>query len=437
MRLTTRRTCWLGLLVVALAALASCDPTSATECDPACEVGLVCDTSNGECVSPRLEPLEETLPGRSVRLAVAEEHAFLAAIDPAAGQVLVGHIDAGEPRMYVLSSITRPLGRKLALAASPSMAAVAWLEQDRKYRVAIHEIGEDADRWRILPPIELGSQDYRGSEHFDLSIDASGRLYLAFHDAQARSLQLISGPSDASGWSMAVVDDPSEQSDTTACSEQQRRLSGEGLGYYPDVASSAGATFIAYHDKDCGDLRLASRIDDKWSVTVVDTGDFEREDDLSLTRGVTGKFPSIALDSSGNLAIAYQDVTRGQLLIAYDREGQLSTEVADRGFEVDEFNRTRKHLVGGFASLVFDDRDIPWIAYIDSTTARLRLAHRTRMLDLDGSWAQQTVDGRPPTGFSASLGFSAAGGLMIATEQLRSRSDGIESRLDVLHEEEF
>jgi hypothetical protein len=427
-------------VLVALAVLASCDRTGATACDPACEAGLVCDTDDGECIPPRIEPLEETPAGRSVRLGIIDDQTFLAAIDPAAGQVLVGTADE-EPTMYALADITRPLGRKLALATSPSTVAVAWLEQDRKYRVAIHHLDDAADRWRLLPPVnsgsQAGSQDYRGSEHFDLTIDTTGRIHLAFHDAQARSLNVLSGQADAGPWTMAVVDDPSEQADLAACSEQRRRLSGQGLGYYPDVVTSAGSTFIAYHDKDCGDLRLASRVDGAWTTTVVDTGDFEREDDLELTSGITGKFPSLGIDRSGNLAIAYQDDTRGQLLLAYSREGQFTIEVADPGFEVDEFGRKRKHLVGGFASLVFDDRDIPWIAYIDATTARLRLAHRRRTLDLDGTWAQQTVDGRPPTGFSASLGFSTALGLTIATEQLRPRRDGLESRLDLLREEEF
>lgn len=423
-------------MLVALAFLASCDRTGATECDPACDSGLVCDTDNGECVSPRLQRVDDTLPGRSVRLETVEERTFITSIDPSQRHVLVGTADDDQVTMYALAEITRPLVRKLALATSPTTVAVAWLEQDRKYRVATHRIGDDADRWRLLPPIEP-RDEYRGSEHFNIAIDASGRLHLAFHDAQAGSLSMITGPNDGSEWTLTVVDDPDDQADIAACSEQRRRLSGQGIGYYPDLVTSAGATFIAYHDKDCGDLRLASRIDDGWTISVVDTGDFEREDDLSLTRGVTGKFPSVALDGTGNLAIAYQDETRGQLLLAYERDGQFSIEVADSGFEVDPFSRKRKHLVGGFASLIFDDRDIPWIAYIDATTARLRLAHRRLALQHDATWAQQTVDGRPPTGFSTSLGFSPYRGKIIATEQLRPSPAGLDSRLDLLREEEF
>jgi hypothetical protein len=390
---------------------------------------------------------------------VVDERAYLASIDPVAGDLLIGVIDPGsddqtsqpndqpgEPEMYVLSKITRPRGRTLSMTSSASMVALAWLEQDRQYRVALHQVGDSPDRWQISPPIQADT-DYRGSEHFDLAIDTTGRLRLMFHDAATRALVgLTSGrltsdsPTqtvDDTPWSASVIDDPADQADTSVCSEQQRLLSGQGLGLYPDTAVRGGAIFVAYHDADCGDLRLASRLDEQWVVTVIDTGDFEREDDLSLRRGVTGKYASIALDSAGNVAIAYQDSSRGQLLIAHDRQGQFSTELADAGFVVDAVSRKRKHMVGGFASLSFDSRDVPWIAYIDSTTARLRLAHRTRRFELDGSWAQQTVDSRPPTGFSASLGFSSTLGHLIATEHLRPRPDGLESQLDLLHEEEF
>lgn len=425
----------------ALAALASCDPSGQTQCDPACDNGLVCDTTSGECVVPRLERFEGTAPGRSVRLGVVGEQAFLAAINPHAesdeGNLLVGTAGSEEPKLYVLTRLSRPLGRKLALATSRSTVAVAWLDQDNHYRVAVHAISDGIDRWRILAPIIPAGQDYRGSEHFDIALDTAGGLQVAYRDAHTQSLHFLSGSISAEDWQLSVVDDPAEQSDTSACSEQQRRLSGRGIGYYPDISSRAGTTFIAYQDGDCGDLRLASRLDDGWSVTLIDTGDFEREEDMALSRGATGKFPSIAVDSAGNLAIAYQDASRGQLLIAYDQDGRFVTEVVDPGFEVDAFSRKRKHLVGGFASLVFDNDDIPWIAYVDSTTSLIRLAHRTRDLDRDGTWSQETVDARPPTGFSTSLGFSSALGKVIATEHLRPTSDGISSQLDFLEEAKF
>jgi hypothetical protein len=390
---------------------------------------------------------------------VVDERAYLASIDPVAGDLLIGVIDPGsddqtsqpndqpgEPEMYVLSKITRPRGRTLSMTSSASMVALAWLEQDRQYRVALHQVGDSPDRWQISPPIQADT-DYRGSEHFDLAIDTTGRLRLMFHDAATRALVgLTSGrltsdsPTqtvDDTPWSASVIDDPADQADTSVCSEQQRLLSGQGLGLYPDTAVRGGAIFVAYHDADCGDLRLASRLDEQWVVTVIDTGDFEREDDLSLRRGVTGKYASIALDSAGNVAIAYQDSSRGQLLIAHDRQGQFSTELADAGFVVDAVSRKRKHMVGGFASLSFDDDDIAWVAYLNQTTSRLRLAKRTRELDSDGDWVQQTIDAPGPTGYSASLVDVADWGLFVAAEHLQARPGGLASSLQFFGEEAF
>lgn len=433
--MTTLRTIWAILAASVLLAAGGCDPSDGSQCDPACENGLVCNTDTGKCHSPALEPFEGTLPGRSVRMEVAEDRAYLAVIDPA-GAVLVGVADGAEPALFTLAELSRPQGRKLALAASAATVAVAWLGDDDRYRIATHTIGQRADRWRLLPPVEATDGNYRGSQHFGLSVDA-GKIHLAFHDPQTQALEEISGPIDASAWHRSTIDDPNEQADETVCTAQQRRLTHRGLGFEPDVLTRAGTTYIAYQDGDCGDLRLATRLDGRWRVSVVDTGDFERDDSSALTRGDTGRFASLGIDSTGRLAVAYQDATRGQLVVAYDRGGRFVTELADAGLEVDAYSRERKHVVGGFASLIFDDQDIPWVAYLDSTTGRLRLAHRDEPFDLDGRWTQQTIDARPPTGFSAALSFSSARGRVVAAEHLRPVRGGIESRLEFLREEAF
>ncbi len=422
------------MMLAALAASAAgCDPINTTACSPSCGGGLTCNTSTGKCIVPSLEPFDGTVPGRSVRLGLVDARAFLATVDAPGGHVLVGVSDGAEPSMYVLSALTRPLSRKLALTTSASTVAVAWLGQDGTYRVGIHHVGDDVARWRVLDPLSVPGADYHGTEDFDVAVDA-GQIHLAFHDRRTLALEELHGPIDGSGWTLDTVDDPADQADEAICSAQQRRLANRGLGFEPDVLSRAGSTYVAYNDGDCGDLRVAHRLDGKWRVTVVDTGDFERAHDASLTRGVTGRFASMALDGAGTLAIAYQDATRGQLLVAFEQDGRFVTEVADPGFEVDAVSRERKHLVGAFASLIFDDDDTPWVAYLDATSAQLRLAHRSRPLDGDGRWIQQRVDAAGPTGFSASLAFSSARGRLLAAEHLRPRDSGLESRLQLLDE---
>jgi hypothetical protein len=448
-----------AILLAATAFFSGCDTTETPDCTPACTGGRVCDAVTKSCVSPQLTPFEGAAPGRSVRLGVVDGRAYLAAIEPEQGLLLIGAATASEPpEMYVLGKLARPAGKKLALATSSTTVAVAWLGSDSRYRVAIHRIEDAPNHWSILDSpgggVVEGSdvEEYRGSEHFDLAVDRLGmeqgaaadgsqRLRLVFHDARTHALRELSaplGPQRVSGtldWDILTIDDPAEQRDEMLCPQAQRERVGLGLGYEPDIISRAGSTYVAYRDADCGDLRLARRFDGKWRVSVVDTGDFEREDDLALTRGVTGKFASIAVDSQGNLAIAYFDATRGQLVVAVERAGRFITEVADPGFEIDASSRERKHLVGGFASLIFDADDIPWIAYMDATTARLRLAHRTRKFEIDGRWVQRTLDAAAPTGFSASMGFSAELGMIVVAEHLQPGPDGVDSSLHFLDEE--
>ncbi len=431
------------IVFMALAAgLVGCDPSGQTPCEPACEQGLSCDTNSGQCRAPRLSLYERTLPGRSVRLVTVGERVIAAAIAPDTDELLVGEIDAnegdaGESPLFVLAQLGHSQHRKLAMAASDSTVALAWLADDASYRIALYRTDEPAERWRILPPITAERADYRGSEHFDVSISNGGQILLVFHDRRRRVLRRLSGRAEDDTWQADTIDDPSEEDDASVCSSQQRRLTGRGVGYFPDVAVHSGATFVAYQDGDCGDLRLARRIDGEWVASVIDTGDFDKKGGGALTRGQTGQFGSIDFDSHGNLAIAYQDAGRGRLLVAFERDGQFSIEEVDAGYELDTASRNRKHLVGGFASLIFDDDDIAWVAYLDQTTSRLRLARRTRGLDLDGDWVHHTVDAPGPSGYSASLVAAGNRGLFVATERLLPRPDGLGSSLQIFGEEAF
>ncbi|MFP4599394.1 MAG: hypothetical protein ACLFVJ_14140 [Persicimonas sp.] len=432
------------IVFTALAAcLAGCDPSGQTPCEPACEQGLSCDTDSGECRAPRLSLYEHTLPGRSMRLAAVGERVIAAAIDPDSDELLVGEFDTteagvGESRFFVLAQLGRSQHKKIAMAASESTVATAWLADDDSYRIGLYRADDPAERWRVLPPITAERADYRGSEHFDVSINDSGRIQLVFHDRRRRILRRLSGRAEDDTWQADTIDDPSEEDDASVCSSQQRRLASRGVGYFPDVAIDSGATFVAYQDGDCADLRLARRIDGEWVASVIDTGDFDKKtSDDALTPGQTGQFASVGFDSRGNLAIAYQDAGRGRLMVAFEHEGQFSIEEADAGYALDTASRNRKHLVGGFASLIFDDDDIAWVAYLDQTTSRLRLAKRTRELDLGGDWVRQTVDAPGPTGYSASLVNTGERGLFVGTEHLQPQAGGLASSLQFFDEEAF
>jgi len=433
---------------------AGCPSPEEDACAPACESGSTCEPLTKTCIAPRLERFEGALPGRAVRLEMRGARAYLAMIHPTENRLLVGEARATEaPTFYTLREFSRRMPQKIALATSETTVAVAWLDADLLYRVALRRLDAPADHWQIVTTAtgELGAENYRGSQYFDLSISTQGldqgattegsqRVRLVFHDARTRALRVISAafdpPPNASSplWSIQNIDDPGAQDDILSCSAAQRERVGRGIGIDPDILQRGTLTYVAYQDADCGDLRLARRLDGKWQVSVVDTGDSERANEHAMARGDTGRFASLALDGRGKLAIAYQDITRGQLRLALERAGSFDIQVVDPGLELDASSRLRKHQVGGFASLVFDADDIPRIAYLDATTARLRLSYRSRRFGATGQWIQRNLAADAPTGFSASLAYSAEFGMALAAERLEPGADGVLSGLEFLSE---
>lgn len=435
---------------------ASCDTPEDEGCSPACESGSTCDPVTNTCVAPRLERFDGPIPGRAVRLEVRKDRAYLAMIHPTEQRLLVGEARATEEaKFYTLTEFNRRTPQKIALATSETTVAVAWLDADSLYRIALRQIDGPADDWQIFrsqPNGDLDGDDYRGSQHFDLSIHTQGldqgattegsqRVRLAFHDARTRGLRVISAAFDlprklnSTRWTLENIDDLKEQVDLANCSAAQRASVGQGVGYDPDIIHRGTSTYVAYQDADCGDLRLARRLDGQWQVTVVDTGDSRRDNEHAMARGNTGRFASLNLDARGRLAIAYLDVTRGQLRLALERAGSFDLEVIDPGLQIDETSRQRKHQVGGFASLVFDEDDIPWIAYLDATTTRVRLARRTRKFGANGQWVLRTLGAAAPTGFSTSLGYSPEFGLGLAAEYFAPNAQGVDSSLHFLTED--
>lgn len=442
--------------LLAFAFGAGCKTSEDADCSPACAEGSTCDPDTNTCVAPQLQPFTGPLPGRGVRLKVRDERAYLAILHPTEKRLLVGEASAGEePILYTLREFSRRPPQKVALATSETLIAVAWLDANSLYQIALRRLDAPADQWQFFTSEangELDTSDYRGSQHFDLSVHTQGldqgattegsqRLRLVFHDARTRGLRVISAAFDvpqtarANPWTLHNIDDPAEQADLVNCSASQRERVGRGIGFEPNIIHRDASTYVAYQDGDCGDLRLARRLDGQWRVSVVDTGESTRENEHAMARGNTGRFASIGLDGRQKLAIAYHDVTRGELRVALERAGSFDIEVVDPGLQTDAASRQRKHPVGGFASLSFDADDIPWIAYLDATTTRLRLAHRSRNFGANGRWIHRTLDATAPTGFSTSLGYSPEFGMAVAAEHLAPSPDGLNSALHFLTEE--
>ncbi len=429
--------CRAAVVLMMLGGLfAGCDPSGDGECDPACNSGEVCNRVSGECVPVRLTRFEGDVPGRNLSMASNGDRIYLGTLDPQNGYLLVGTLADATPRMYILRQFQTVRDKSLAMATNGEMVVVAWLDDDDRYRFATHRHDGEADRWRSIPLEGATGLDYSGTSDFDVAIDGSNTLHLVFRDAQ-RLLPRQIWVDERDRWSIHTIDNRTESTaagDDSAlhqsCPDGADAQTNAGLGYDPDVLVRGSDVLAAYHDRDCGDLRLARRVEDGWAAVAIDQGKLTASS--TAETGITGRYPSIAFDADGRLALAYHDVTRSRLVFAFQRNGEFQIEEVDEGAVVEAFSR-RKHLVGPFASLTFDSEERPWIAYMDATTTSIKLAHRDAPLDDAGSWEVISVtELEAPTGFFIDLEDG-----VIGAESLRPTENGFDSRLDIHDVEEL
>lgn len=414
-----------------LLALAACSDPPESACPGGCPAGFVCETRTKTCQPRRLPAWQEPIPGRAASAVSVGEQIWLASLDTASGSVLVGRTgsdsnnDNDSPTMRVLDDTASGSGG-LAMAGSPAGRGplLAWLTPSSRYRMAIRR----DDRWVIDEPVDVADFDYLGTPDFDVELGAEETVHLVFRNGRGGGLYHLSRPEPTADWRVELVDDGHRDSLSHGCRQSAPGpdSGGAGVGHTPDLARIGGDLFTAYHDADCGDLRLARRPDEtreRWAISVIDTGDFSPAPDAPLRTGDVGRHPSLAETPQGGVAVAYQDRARGRLMYAAETSGRFDIQLVDPGVELDELSQKRKLLVGAFASLSFDDDGRPRIAYLNSSRTRLRLAHRARDAEGQPRWIHQTLAPSAPVGFSAGLVRDTDGRDIIVAERFATGSD--------------
>lgn len=399
-----------------------CKEPKLEEC-PTCPAGMTCSVERGVCEDSVLVRFEaEMIPGRAVRIANDDERVAVASFDPQSKSLLVGVVTPASREFHVLQRFGRVEGKHLAMASSHEMVAVAWLEETGVYQIAMRRRGAANHSWqavRVQGNTEQGGTDgYEGSEEFALSIDDQGGIHLVFQDSRLRTLRYLSRLDESAGWKSETIDDGFSQVGPPVCSRERRQSVRLGVGVEPDIQLRGNELYVAYHDADCGDLRLARRVDQQWVVSVVDTGGVDMDAMRLHERGVVGRFPSLAFDSQGQIGLAYHDVSRGRVLFATARDGIFNMEEVDPGLERDESSQLQKQLVGAFTRLVFDDFDVPRVVYMNATNTHLRSAHRLQENNGQGRWLQRTLDARAPVGFFADQLYEPVLGHVVVAERL-------------------
>ena len=178
----------------------------------------------------------------------------------------------------------------------------------------------------------------------------------------------------------------------------------DGLGLFIDSARMANqAPVVAYYDRATGELKL-SKFD-------VQAGQFAAARVLDGAGAVdAGWSPSVAVDTSGVVHVAYAGATSHDLRYVSDAAG-ASPQVIDSGYRIvgtttDGLPKPEFHFVGTDASLVLPPGGAPQVVYQDATTQELLLAQQ----NADGSWSHRSIAGATDP-WPGGYGFFAAGAL--------------------------
>jgi hypothetical protein len=375
----------------------------------------VCEEATRVCVSDSLTPWTLAMPGRGARVAWFDGAYLAAGLASGEGAVVVGDPLADDGALSLTATARGP---RLALdALDGEGVSLAWVDDDGFYRVASRASGEPESRWSVdVVRSEMNEQtpSYIATSDFTLVQGPDGLRALIFRDARSGTLRHASSTQGA--WTIEQVDDGAGS--TERCGSSASVVARE-----PSAAldPSSGDLYVAYHDGICGALKLARRGASSWTVDTIDQGDALP----GAARAVTGRAPSLALTAEGEVAVSYQDRTRGRLYYTRQRLGVWDRELVDRGEGFAQTGQRPKNVVGAFSSLTFDANGAPAIAYFDSGAAATRLATR----GAEG-WSTSELDGDGLVGLFVATARSPAGGVVVS-ERVTPGEGGLTSTMSV------
>jgi subtilisin family serine protease len=199
----------------------------------------------------------------------------------------------------------------------------------------------------------------------DLAYDADGVLHIAYYDGFERTLKYVTRATDG-----------------TLSAPQTIDSSGNDVGGEASIAiDSRGRAGVAYFDGSAGDLRFAHFNGQTWDVEIVDA------------RGSVGLYPSIAYDADDHAVISYFRKSSGDLRVArqtadgtWNIQAVDLTDVVGRSTDV-KFNKATGEIA---------------VAYEDCTRGWLKIARY-----LGGAWTTSVVDAYTLGVTHTSLAFDA------------------------------
>ena len=290
----------------------------------------------------------------------------------------------GEPNLvYVDGAPTHPGGDDPDVGSYADMV----VGQDGNIHLAYYDSRSSSlryavnrgDDWRV----EVVDSRGGAGRYASIALDSSGRPLVAYAAGKAKAMELRLARRNGSGWDVRVVDQG-------------------GVGSYASlVVLPQGGVRIAYYDMISKVLKLAADVAGGFGTSVVDDGMRPSVFGQGEAKHDVGRWCSAAADQHGALAVVYFDATSGSL--EYMKPGALGVSVRET---VDD---GAGHIVGQFASLVFSRDGTPAVAYQDSTDLDLLLAYRDSQ-----EWHRVTVEGvdQSAAGFWPNLAPAPDGGFV-------------------------
>ena len=411
-----------------------CEQEAPATCTPACGEGFVCDQARNVCEARELPEFEERSGGRAARVISSERRPLVALIEPAQGLLLTGFVDGPQPALGVLASGVRAGSQRVGVATGGGLVVIAWIGSEGFFQVASRDVNAAQPAWsiqlvRAQPGLEM-IPTYQATDDFDVVVSGSGAISLVYRDRADRALyHMLLRQEGASTWERSLIDD-GLSAGLEACPAARRNAQRRGLGFEPDAVIDQQILHVAYHDADCGDLRLARLgVAGRWLVSVLDRGG----EDASAVR-VTGRYPSLAFDAQGRPGISYQDLSRGRLLYGVLDGEDFRAEVVDPGLGVARTTQRPKGVVGAFSTLSYDLDGQPLLTYFDAAEADIVRARAET--DAQGArvWSRVTLADEGAQGFFLSHSLSTTGALTVVGEKLIPGQDGMRSELVVIRQ---
>lgn len=393
--------------VAALLALGACSEQEYV-CGPeTCPSGYACASDGRGCVAAEAPGPASPLPGTWVSVAPRPDGlACIATYDAARDALAVGWLDeGGGVRYHFPDGAGDPTSARPPAARDVGQYASIAVGGDGLPRVAYYDRTQgdlryarfDGAGWRTET---VDGADANVGRYASLAVDSQGRPHIAYYDATHRSLRYATrGDGD---WSVETV-----PLDFAATAPSDGKTPGAGgadasvaalgaaadYGRHASLAISLGQPVVAFYEATGGDLLLATRAGDAWSVVVLDG----RDPETNADRSDVGRHASLAVDSRGDVSVAYFDRTAGALRYVRSAGGVPLVEVLDDGTTGPDgapWPDCERHTVGQRAGLAIGADGRPRVAYLDATDLTLRWAERTST----GRWTRRTLDAEPGAG---------------------------------------